>query len=306
LVLDENICPVARMRLFSTGVGINNRMHRNEPVTGDKGCLACGNCVDACPVVLDKKRFVFLNNQRTSMSLENIVGIACRRCFSCVRACPQVSKPVKEYVIGYRRPQKVAHTILAGLIFCLALTGILIYHYGQDIPPPHRLFYRYLHIFLGFSLLLTPVFYYLLDNRHFKRTFGNAFRFGKADIDWAKDLWAHLKSPARHEMPFWGEFNPYQKFWIAYLTCVVPVLAVTGLIKIFAGFGDSTAPWLTFMTTTHAAAAFCTDLLVVLHLYVKYLKNISWLCADMYRCWRKNKDLRYAFLYDFRSEGKKP
>jgi len=48
----------------------------------------------------------------------------------------------------------------------------------------------------------------------------------------------------------------------------------------------------------HAAAAFCTDVLVVVHIYVKYLKNIPRICADMYRCWREKKNLQYAFLYD--------
>ena len=297
-ILEEAICPVARMRLFSMGVGINNRLFMPDSVSGDKGCLACGNCVDACPVVRDKRRFVFLHNQRTSMSLENIVGLECRRCFACVKACPQVSKPVKEYAAGFRRPEKITHVLLAGLIFCLAATGILIYLYGQGIPPIHRTFYRYIHIVLGLALLLTPALYYLLDRKHFQRTFKNAFKFGSDDIKWAKNLWAHLKSPRRYAMPFWGEFNTYQKFWIVYLSCVLPILALTGLIKIFAGLNDTTTGWLVVVMGIHAAAAFCTDVLVVTHIYVKYLKNIPRICADLYRCWREKKHLQYAFLYD--------
>ena len=120
LVLEETICPVARMRLLSTGVGVNNRIFSHEEVTGDKGCLACGNCVDACPVVRDKKRFIFLHNQRTSMSLESIVDMECRRCYACVRACPQVSKQIKEYVLGLRRPEKYhpRHFSRVGILSC--------------------------------------------------------------------------------------------------------------------------------------------------------------------------------------------
>lgn len=293
------------MRLFSAGVGVNNRMFRNEPVTGDKGCMACGNCVDACPVVRDKKRFVFLGNQRTSMFLENVVGDECRRCFSCVRACPQVSKPVKEYVLGYRRPEKVTHVLLAALIFCLAATGIFIYHFGQGVPAFYRTFYRYVHIVLGISLLLTPVLYYFLDKNHFIRTFKRGFRFGPDDIRWVKDLWEHLKSPGRTAMPFWGEFNTYQKFWIAYLSLVVPLLALTGLIKIFAGPNDSDTLWLAVVMSIHALAALCTDVLIIVHIYVKYLKDIPRACADMVRCWREKNDLQYAFLYDSVREGEK-
>ena len=112
-ILDGNNCPVARMRLFSQGIQTNNRIFLYESITGDKGCLACGNCIDACPVVREKKRFVFTQNQRTSMALENIVNEECRRCYACVRACPQVSKPTKEFVMGFRRVEKFIHAFTA-------------------------------------------------------------------------------------------------------------------------------------------------------------------------------------------------
>ena len=305
-ILDNNNSPVARMRLFSTGVGINNCIFMHEKITGDKSCLACGNCVDACPVVRDKRRFVFLHNQRTSMSLENVVGDECRRCFACVRACPQVSKPVKEYVIGFRRAEKIVHTLLAGLIFCLAATGILIYHYGEGIPPIHRGVFRYFHIFLGVVLILAPALYFSLDKKKFKRTFKNAFNFNKNDVQWVKDLWKHLRKPSQYAMPFWGEFNTYQKFWIVYLSCVLPILALTGLIKIFAGLNDTTTAWLTVVMGVHAAAAFCTDILVLMHIYVKYLKNITRICSEMYRRWQGKNDLQYAFLYDPKEDSRMP
>ena len=79
LILDLNQTPVARMRLFSDGINQNTRLFLHETAIGDRACLACGNCVDACPVVKDKQRFVFIQNQRTSMALENIVDTECRR-----------------------------------------------------------------------------------------------------------------------------------------------------------------------------------------------------------------------------------
>ncbi|OPX39327.1 MAG: hypothetical protein B1H11_03410, partial [Desulfobacteraceae bacterium 4484_190.1] len=90
LLLDQTECPVARMRLFSDGINQNTRLFTPEEVIGDRACIACGNCVDACPVVRDKYRFVFAQNQRTSMALENMVGVECRRCYKCVMVCPQV------------------------------------------------------------------------------------------------------------------------------------------------------------------------------------------------------------------------
>ena len=68
-VLDEIICPVARMKLLSEGMNDNNRLLAYEAVIGDKACLSCGNCVDACPVVTENHGFIYLPNQRTSMAL---------------------------------------------------------------------------------------------------------------------------------------------------------------------------------------------------------------------------------------------
>ena len=115
-----------------------------------------------------------------------------------------------------------------------------------------------------------------------------------------------MKKTSRYPMPFWGEFNTYQKFWIVYLSCVLPVLAVTGLIKIFAGLDDTTTLWLWVVMGFHAVAALCTDVLVLLHIYVKYLKNIPRICGEMYRRWRAKRDLQYAFLYDPKEDSREP
>ena len=45
-VLDEIICPVARMRLLSEGMNDNSRLLAYESVIGDKACLSCGNCFE--------------------------------------------------------------------------------------------------------------------------------------------------------------------------------------------------------------------------------------------------------------------
>jgi len=122
-LLDENRSPVARMRLFSEGVNENHRILAGDQIMGDRGCMACGNCVDACPVVKDKSRFVFIQNQRTSMALENIVAEECRRCYNCIKACPQVSKPIKEYAAGFRRGEKIIHFLTAVIILSLAFSS---------------------------------------------------------------------------------------------------------------------------------------------------------------------------------------
>jgi len=296
-VLDENNPPVARMRLLSPGVRTNNRAALYEAVSGDKGCLACGNCVDACPVVRDRRRFVFLQNQRTSMALENVVGNECRRCFGCVGACPQVGKSVKEYVSGFRRAEKVAHACMATLMIFLPATGIFLYHYGDVVPAWHYGLLRVLHIIAGLLLVFVPLLYFRLDPKHMKRAYKHAFQFGEQDKVWLQQFWAYLKKPSRTPLPFWGEFNTYHKFWYVYLTFVVPILVVSGLFSAFGGSGpgvstSNIALWI------HAAFALPTDLLVILHIYLKLIRFIFSNTADMIRSIRKQGDLHYPFLYD--------
>ena len=156
LILDINNCPVARMRLFSQGVNENTRIFSHEMVIGDRACLACGNCVDACPVVYDAYGFVFVQNQRTSMALENMVGDECRRCYNCIQACPQVAKHVKDYAASFRRGEKVVHLLLACTIVMLAITGIFRLHYIDYLPPFENKLFSLIHRTLGFVLISMP------------------------------------------------------------------------------------------------------------------------------------------------------
>ena len=298
-ILDGNNCPVARMRLFSQGIQANNRIFLYEPISGDKGCLACGNCVDACPVVREKKRFVFVQNQRTSMSLENIVSEDCRRCYACVRACPQVSKSTKEFVLGFRRVEKFIHAFTATLIFLMAATGIFMFHFKTFLPEWQQTGLRVFHSFAGVFLLLVPVLFFLLDRSHFKRALKSSFRFGAADKAWLKDFWRFLKRPGRTPLPNWREFNTYHKFWFVYLMTIVPVLGITGFINLVDGATWGPSLWI------HAFFALITDLLVITHLYFKILRHVFRNMADMGAQFQKSGNFHYPFLYDPYSANRK-
>ncbi len=300
-LLDENNCPVARMRLFSQGIQTNNRIVMYEPITGDKGCLTCGNCIDACPVVREKRRFVFVQNQRTSMALENIVGDECRRCYACVKACPQVSKTTKEFVWGFRRGEKFVHVYVASLIIFLAGTGIFAFHFNEVLPGWQQLILKASHVFVGFLLLLAPLLYFLLDRSHMKRALKNVFRFGEADLAWLKDFKAYLKSPRRRSLPVWTEFNTYHKFWFSYLLVILPVLGLTGIVNLL---GEDTvgAVLYDFSFWIHTLFALTTDLLVLVHIYFKLLRHIFRNVTDMGHCYQENGTLHYPFLYDIKTK----
>lgn len=303
-ILDENNCPVARMRLFSQGVQTNNRIHANETVTGDKGCLACGNCVDACPVVREKQRFVFVQNQRTSMALENIVASECRRCYACIRACPQVTKSVKEFSLGFRRAERFVHQYTAVLIFLLAATGIFMFHYGVHIPVWQQQGLTLMHAFAGFFLVAAPLLYRLLDRPHFTRALTNSFRFGKQDLTWLKAFFNFIKGPQKNPLPCWKEFNTYHKFWFSYLLLAVPVFGLTGVINLM---GESIVgqTWATAGYWLHTVLAMMTDALILVHIYFKLLRHIFRDLLDMSSYFQKERSFHYPFSYRPKS-GKTP
>lgn len=295
-ILRENFSPVARMRLFSRGVQINNRLQLYDAAWCDKGCLACGNCIDACPVVREKERFEFRQNRRTSMSLENIVGEDCRRCYKCVRACPQVSSDTKEFATGFRRGEKFLHASLATLIFTLMATGIFLYHYKPVIPPFHASFYAFFHILAGVLLIVLPLVYYAMDKKHLPWLIHKAWNFGPEDKQWFENFKAFLQHPFSKALPAWTEFNPYHKAWICYLSVALPILAVTGICN-YLGEGVLGKGFYTLAYSIHSLVALCTDLLILTHLYFKLFRFLIRNISDMYKYWRANKNFNYPFMY---------
>jgi ferredoxin len=100
-VLDDKFPPVARFRLLSGGLEPYHRL------AVDKGCIACGNCVDSCPVLRKEPERLDKTEQRTSMALENTVADDCEQCYSCVLACPQVDTNLKDYIVDTRVPEVI-------------------------------------------------------------------------------------------------------------------------------------------------------------------------------------------------------
>jgi ferredoxin len=101
-ILDIKEPPVARFRLLSKGIEPYHRLDIKDPdsdITGDKACIACGNCIDSCPVLRRDMHRFDKTEQRTSFALEACVGEDCEQCYSCVLACPQVDTAYKDYIV---------------------------------------------------------------------------------------------------------------------------------------------------------------------------------------------------------------
>lgn len=270
-LLDEAWSPVARCRLLSSGINTNTRLEHNSEVTADRGCLACGNCVDACPVVKQDVGLVFIQNKRTSMALENFVQEECRRCYRCVNSCPQVSKDVKEHVAGFRRGEKIVHLLAAFCIIALAVTGITHSHYGNVLGTLEAAVLKYLHRFIGVLSIIIPMLYYKLDINHFRRNLKNVFRWGQADVQWLKDTAAHIFSSKSAKKIVKREYNPGQKIWYLFIIFIFPALYLSGLAGMVLGsFPETKALINTKMF--HMIFALCFDLMLFVHLYLKFVR----------------------------------
>jgi len=101
-ILSSKIPPVARCRLLSSGFSPGHTLNITEELEGVKACLACGNCIDICPVLVREPQRRKKTEQRTSMALENLVAEDCDRCYACVLACPQVDTTIKYYIVNNR------------------------------------------------------------------------------------------------------------------------------------------------------------------------------------------------------------
>jgi cytochrome b subunit of formate dehydrogenase len=296
LILDENCSPVARMRLFSDGVNVNNRMMRHEHIVGDRACLACGNCVDICPVVKDNNKFIFLQNQRTSMALENLVGEECRRCYRCIKTCPQIGMDIKEYSSGYRRGEKVIHLLFAGSVAALALTGMTLLHYGEILPKLELNILRFTHRGLGVLFMLLPILYFLIDKRHLLRICKKVFTWGKKDFRWVKDLIYHLGNNKNHPMPLRTEFNPVQKSWYLFLFGMIPCMSITGVI-LWISSGEPVQSAYASTKTVHMSVALATDILLFVHVYIKYLRTWAITGLNIASVFLKKRHWDYSLLY---------
>jgi cytochrome b subunit of formate dehydrogenase len=294
---------VARTRLLSGGLNCNNRLEKGSHVTGDQACLACGNCVDACPVVAENQRFVFVQNLRTSMSLENFVGEACRRCYRCINACPQVDKELKEYASAYRRGEKIIHFIFSAGVILMAASGITMSHYKGLIPTSDFTMLSWIHKITGMLLLIVPVIYFLMDRRHLKRSIHRIFSWRKKDIQWIGALFRHIGNHRENQMPLKVQFNAGQKLWYLYSFFIIfAVMSTTGIIQwLGPGKGAFAYPLYDFAVMIHLIFAFVTDCLILVHVYLKYLRKWMINVYEIVVSLKRNKHLIYPFLHKDKS-----
>ncbi len=267
-ILDRVHPPVARCRIISNGLAPNHTLNVSDDISGTRACLSCGNCVDACPVVAGKPEGTMF--VRTSMLLEHVVGEECRRCYQCVAACPQVNRAMKDYVRGFRRIERASHWDLLVSYLVLMCTGILINHWGNGLPADLRFAFGVVHRIFAVGLLLAPLFLLTFDTHHFLMAVRKACSWSSDDRVWFRDTWAWLKSFGKAGALKRGAYNPGQRLWYLYVPTAIAVFAATGIMKWMGpdvvGKGAIAAA-----TLVHVTLAVVTDVLLVVHIYLKLL-----------------------------------
>lgn len=265
-ILDRVHPPVARCRIISNGLAQNHTLNVSEDISGTRACLSCGNCVDACPVVADKPAGTMF--VRTSMLLEHVVADECRRCYQCVAVCPQVNRAMKDYVRGFRRIERVSHWDLLVSYVVLMCTGILINHWGDGLPADLRSAFGLAHRIFAVGLLLAPILLLALDTHHLLMAAKKAFSWTGEDRVWFRQTWAWLRSFAKEGAIKRGAYNPGQRLWYLYVPTAMVLFASTGILK-WVGPDIVGKGTVGTATLVHVTLAVATDVLLVLHIYLK-------------------------------------
>ena len=267
-ILDRVHPPVARLRIISNGLAQNHTLKDADDLSGTRACLSCGNCVDACPVVAGKPEGTMF--VRTSMLLENVVAEECRRCYKCVAACPQVNRPMKDYVRGFRRVERASHWDLLVSYLVLMTTGILINHWGSGLPSDLRFALGVFHRIFTVGLVAAPLFLLLFDTRHFLMAARRALSWSGQDLVWLRNSWRWLSTFGKEGTLHRGAYNPGQRFWYLYVPAALLLFATTGALKWLGPdvVGEGTVG---VATVVHVTVALLTDLLLLLHVYLKLI-----------------------------------
>ncbi|MHC4663373.1 MAG: 4Fe-4S dicluster domain-containing protein [Planctomycetota bacterium] len=133
-VLKRAYPPVAVCRLLSGGVEPYHRLDTKDiDITGDQACIACGACVDSCPVLRREPERFEQTDARTSFALETMVDEDCEKCYSCVLSCPQVGLYIKDIVVDEKIPETIRQNPKLKLLDAGYLSGIIWFIIGLII-----------------------------------------------------------------------------------------------------------------------------------------------------------------------------
>lgn len=286
-VLDLNFPPVARFRMLSQGISTAHRMENGQDITGNQGCIACGNCVDRCPQVRRLKGQLTSSNNRTSMHLENVVDDSCLRCYDCINSCPQVDRQLKNYAVRFRMTEKMVHWFLVAVYVIAATSGIGLNHFHLNWDPTFIFIIGLIHRTASVGVLLTPILLYIYDREHMARILKRSFTWSGADWEWIKNAVRYATGDKNVSL-YQGEYNPGQKVWYILLTGSFLVLGASGIVQ-WVGTPYFSAAMVETWRIVHVFYAMAVDTCVAIHILRRILRLVIRL-RELF-----NKDLSLSF-----------
>jgi len=93
-------------------------------------------------------------------------------------------------------------------------------------------------------------------------------------------------------MPCRGEINTGQKAWYEFITLMIPLMTVTGLILLL-GFKSAHTSFYLNVKQLHMAVALVTDLLLLIHIYLNYIRNWGLKIYAIVKSYKDRRSLNY-------------
>ena len=88
------------------------------------------------------------------------------------------------------------------------------------------------------------------------------------------------------------------RFWTRVIFIIFPVLGLTGILQwLGLDYGWGSASFLSLTMLVHMIFALATEVLLFVHIYLKYLRNWAILTFDVVRAFMKRGHLVYRLLY---------
>ena len=166
----------------------------------------------------------------------------------------------------YRKRSRVLHWIHSGAFVLLFLTGLILF-----LPPLAFLaedaWTRVIHRVAAVIFVVIPLIYLLTNWKASWREVGNAFVWGKEDLEWLKAAPRYYFLADEEKMPPQGSMNTGQRMWW-FMTLIFGVLfVITGGIMWLAKASAASAvlQWSVFL---HDVAFIATGAMLFVHIYL--------------------------------------
>jgi cytochrome b subunit of formate dehydrogenase len=160
------------------------------------------------------------------------------------------------------------HWVILVAYLVLMTTGIVVHHWGEQLPTDLRRIVGTVHRTFGIVLVVAPVLWFVFDRDRALMAVRRSLSWSRDDAVWFGDAWRWLTTLGRAGRLERGAFNPGQRAWYLFVPVAIGLLGVTGALKWLGPevLGDVAVE---AATAVHVVAGVATDVLLLLHVWLK-------------------------------------